>query len=513
MPNREDLRWLLEGKDAWNSRREENPHWWPDLSEAPISSLLEEAQRLTESGNPDLRSHDLKFANLSGSHLSGVDMTGADLGVTNFSQSLLNGAILIGVKCLSTDFRGALLRESDFTEADLWQARFQDAVLSKSNFDGASCTLADFSRADLSDSSFKDAKLFETYLVGADLTNCELWKAKVIRSGGPEWDYSKLDRAEDEGIESVLDLLKYAEEFERHYKLKEGSEPTLLYYRGESEKYAYRIPSVMRANSSCEYPLRSRESEMLVDLMTRRPDDFAGESTALSHLMTAQHFGLPTRLLDVTRNPLVALFHATATGNQEVGSPGQLHILTVRESMVKPYTSPSVSVVTNFSRLIRGDQNLLLTKTKEFTEGDSDSPPSRFLTPLRSSDYQSAMSRLVQFIRVEHPSFEDRIDPIDLFRVFVVEPRRSNERIIAQAAAFLLSAFHERFDECEVQRRTKQLPIYHQYTFEIPSARKSFIRRQLRSLNVSEETMYPGLQTAAEAVKLRYSGESESIDC
>lgn len=507
MPNREDLQWLLEGRDVWNSRREENPHWWPDLSEAPISSLLEEARRLTESGNPDLRSYDLKFANLSGSHLGGVDMTGADLGAADFRQSVLNGATLIEVKCLSTDFRGALLRESDLTEADLWQAKFQDAVLSKSNFKGASCTLADFSRADLSDSSFRDAVLFEVHLVGADLTNCELWKAKVIRFGGPEWDYSKLDRAEDEGIESARDLLKYAEDFERHYELKEGSEATLLYYRGESEKHPNRIPSVMRVNSSSEYPLRSHESEMLVDLMTRRPDDFAGETTALSQLMTAQHFGLPTRLLDVTRNPLVALFHATETVNQPVGAPGQLHIFAVRESMVKPYTSHSVSVVTNFSRLVRGDQNLLLTKTREFTEEDSDLPPSRFLTPLRSSDYQSALSRLVQFIRVEHPSFEDRIDPIDLFRVFVVEPRRSNERIIAQAAAFFLSAFHERFDECEVQRRTKQLPIYHQYTIEIPYERKSCIRRQLRSLNISEETMYPGLQTAAEAVKLRYSGE------
>ena len=259
MPNREDLQWLLGGRDAWNSRREENPHWWPDLSEAPISSTLEEAQRLTESGNPDLRSYDLRFANLSGSHLGGVDMTGADLGAADFRQSVLNGATLIEVKCLSTDFRGALLRESDLTEADLWHAKFQDAVLSKSNFKGASCTLADFSRADLSDSSIRDAVLFEVHLVGADLTNCELWKAKVIRFGGPEWDYSKLDRAEDERIESARDLLKYAEEFERHYELREGSEATLLYHRGESEKHPNRIPSVMRVGSSCEYPLRSHE--------------------------------------------------------------------------------------------------------------------------------------------------------------------------------------------------------------------------------------------------------------
>ena len=126
--------------------------------------------------------------------------------------------------------------------------------------------------------------------------------------------------------------------------------------------------------------------------------------------------------------------------------------------------------------------------------------------PLPLINYLSTMSRLVQYIRLEHPSFEERIDPYDLFRVFVVEPQRSNERVVAQAAAFLLSAFHERFDEIEVRRRTKQMPIYHQYTFAIPHERKDPIRRQLHSLNVSEQAMYPGLEETAKAVKLEYGG-------
>ncbi len=96
--------------------------------------------------------------------------------------------------------------------------------------------------------------------------------------------------------------------------------------------------------------------------MTRWPDDFSEEPGALGQLMTAQHFGLPTRLLNVTRNPLVALFHSTAPNRQsDEPSDGRLHVLAVRKSMVKPYNSHSVSVVANFTRLRRGEQNLLLT--------------------------------------------------------------------------------------------------------------------------------------------------------
>ena len=114
------------------------------------------------------------------------------------------------------------------------------------------------------------------------------------------------------------------------------------------------------------------------------------------------------------------------------------------------------------------------------------------------------MSRLVQYVRLEHTSFEERIDPWDLFRVFVVEPQQSNERIRAQSGAFLLSAFHERFDEAEVKNLNERIPIYHHYTFEVPYGRKGDIRRQLQLLNITEETMYPGLERASEAVKRRY---------
>ena len=63
-------------------------------------------------------------------------------------------------------------------------------------------------------------------------------------------------------------------------------------------------------------------------------------------------------------------------------------------------------------------------------------------------------------IKEEKPHFKEEIDPRDYFRVFVVEPQQSFERIRAQSGAFLISAFHERFKCSEVLNRNPGIPIY-----------------------------------------------------
>ena len=87
-----------------------------------------------------------------------------------------------------------------------------------------------------------------------------------------------------------------------------------------------------------------------------------------------------------------------------------------------------------------------------------------------------------------------------MFRVFVVEPKDSFEKISAQSGAFFVSAFHERFDRENVSRCYCRTPVYEHFTLTIPASAKSQIVDELRILNITRGTLFPGLTEAASGI-------------
>src|SRR5688572_1420814 len=96
---------------------------------------------------------------------------------------------------------------------------------------------------------------------------------------------------------------------------KVGRTPsTENYFRGHASDSYNLIPSIYRENS-IDY-----EDRLFREMVLRVPHEFAGYKSAIEHLVKMQHYGLPTRLLDITLNPLVALYFAcTDLKNTEDG--------------------------------------------------------------------------------------------------------------------------------------------------------------------------------------------------
>lgn len=455
MANQEDFELFLEGVEAWNNGMDARYEELDRQQKWGLISDLSDTDMGITASRRALKNEDLSIHQAT--HYPRVDFTRCDLRRASFKTILGHG-----FDFREGDFTGANLREANLTGADLTGAYLigtdlQDAILGGATLDGA--------------------RIEEANLTGTDLSGTRPWRANLFGSILPTPD---LGEPNTTVVRCVADLTDIC------LKLREQSsdnETFRLYYRGQHRRWKLR-PSVMRHGS-----YRREEGRMLLEMMTRRPEDFGSAKSALSQWVLAQHQGLKTRLLDVTKNPLVAMFYACEGDYPE--EDGDLHILAVPSAMIRPYDSDAISVISNFAKLSRSEQNLLLGKRRGID--------------WHRDRYADVLTKLYHLIGQEKPHFQRRVDPRDFFRVFVVEPQQSFERLRAQSGAFLISAFHERFESNQIQRWNRSISTYKHYALTIPFGCKVRILKELKLLNITRETLFPSLAATARAITDEYS--------
>ena len=515
MANQEHIEWLQESVKSWNRRRKKHD-FQPDFNGADLhDSICFEERNLRESSfhnanlsGVNLKNADLEFADLQEANLFEASLDKAKLINADFDEAFLSLATLIHVDASGASFAGAYLRDADLRHGKFVGADFTNANLAGANIEGADFSQADFTNASLAEANIKNANFSKAVLAGvADITNTYPWKS-ILFPATNLFPARKKGKSKISGfkkrrkkIKSVENLVKKCRILKNHYKAEEAdlyfNEYCLFYFRGERKNSWELRPSVTRDSPEGKINFfQKKESEMLMDLMSRRPEDFARANSAISQWVIAQHHGLTTRLLDVTRNPLVALFHACEerySSDDSDRDDGVLHVFAVPRRLVKAFDSDAISIIANMAKLPWAEQDMLMgwLEPEEFES---------MKEPERLTDYPLIMDRLYHHIRSEKPYFKQRIDIRDFFRVFVVEPKQMFERIKVQSGAFLISAFHKRFETDQILKLNKNTPVYHHYKLTVPAGEKKNILEELELLNIRREILFPGLDEAATAV-------------
>lgn len=257
----------------------------------------------------------------------------------------------------------------------------------------------------------------------------------------------------------------------------------ILLFRGQRDKQHHLNPNVLRESSN--HP--KNEHIIFRELVSLYPDKFESDKNTLEQLIRAQHYELPTRLLDLTFNPLVALYFAIGDLSKNLVN-GKIFILKIKKDKLKYYDSDTASCIANLAYLSFEEKN-------EIIKSYSDNPE----ISINEFCKLIPVTRLLHFIKDEKPHFHNNINPADLFKVIAVKSKMNNERIIAQSGAFLLFGLNVK--DLDLSENIEGIEIS---SIEIHKDNKEIIKKELDSLNINDSSMFPSISAAAKYISSKY---------
>ena len=243
-------------------------------------------------------------------------------------------------------------------------------------------------------------------------------------------------------IESVEELLIQIEYLKKDFGFEK------IWFRGIADSDYGLEPSIFRytSNAVIEKQLHNRFSVRAIPFLK-------SEQNANSYwdvLFIMQHYGLPTRLLDWSESALVSLaFSVIYREEKHLGKDAGLWCLDP------------------------------IKLNRDFVKSLNPAEPIPNIT-----------DKSVKRIQI----YEDESIPVD-FPIAVYGPL-NNERIVAQKGVFTLFPFKEKFKLEDVENSDKFL-----LKILIKADKIDFIKEQLLVLGITENNIYPGLESIAKEIK------------
>lgn len=140
-------------------------------------------------------------------------------------------------------------------------------------------------------------------------------------------------------IENIKEFLEEIENLESNNN---------LFFRGHEDETYLLEPGVYRKDNTTKKNLIEHEDVIYREVISKAPQDFVGKNT-LESLALMQHYGVPTRILDLTESALVALYFACSNSKND-DKNGEVIVFDIPTESVKYYNSDRVTILANLAK-------------------------------------------------------------------------------------------------------------------------------------------------------------------
>ena len=269
--------------------------------------------------------------------------------------------------------------------------------------------------------------------------------------------------------------IKGVTEFIEKIVNRKNSESYINFYRGHSNSTYKLEPSLFRKTKDGSFQYLENEDTIYNELLTQNFGEFGADNSTFDRLVRMQHFSLPTRLLDISTNPLIALYFA-CKGNE--GLSGEVVSIQVPKNKVKYFDSDTATCIANLCKLTIKDKESL-------SVGELD------------VNYEAAQRKLYHFIKGDKPYFREAIEDGSINEVLCIKGKITNSRINAQSGAFLLFGLDAVLED-------KNNFGFEITRYMIEANNKKKILLELDLLNINESTLFPYLENSAKYISNKF---------
>lgn len=305
--------------------------------------------------------------------------------------------------------------------------------------------------------------------------------------------YEELDF--ENGIE-ITSVSSYVEEIRKLKEEMEGGS-TELFFRGQEAEFWGIEPSIFRND------MLSVEHKLMQLPLQKNPFEFKELRDNFEIMTKYQHYGMCTRLLDLTTNPLVALYFACKHHGNEVYINADTKeekepygIVYFKDFYPKQSDNIEVRIITTLAKYDLTRENTISSVLLKLTKD-------RVIDKNSQSKWLKD-ENIKEFIKIIQENY-------------LVTPTYSNERLKKQCGVFLLcSAFtvdiNNKISTGVITKSKKNLRSeFSDRFFYINGEKKEDIIKELDLYNINEATLFPEIDHQLNYIKNSYQEKTKTV--